>query len=466
MNFSDAIDNQEDRTQNGMKTRKSSASNCTDLFYKIGAMRKQNPVPTFVAALAENRDVALRVALWGRDIRGGSGERKVFRDILSYLESSDAAAAEALLYKIPVVGRFDDLFTFKTETLQKKAFELLATEIRKGNALAAKWAPREGSKYHNEYKAFRKYLGLSPKEYRGFLKFSNTVEQKMCAREWNEIEFGKVPSLAAIRYKNAFTKRAGEAYTNYLASLAKGEEKVNAGAVYPYDVIKPIRNGDRTSLELVVAQWAALPNYVGDASVLAMVDVSGSMGFEVGNKLSALDVALSLGLYTADKNKGPFKDCFLTFSEAPELLRLRGDIVQKIDQMEKSSWNMSTNLHAAFNKILQTALLNKVDQADMPSTVLILSDMQFNECVEFDDSAMEMIERKYAEAGYTTPRVVFWNLHDCGNVPVKADARNVALVSGFSPAVMTSVLGGDDLSPESVMLKTVMNERYNLNQGQ
>jgi hypothetical protein len=222
----------------------------------------------------------------------------------------------------------------------------------------------------------------------------------------------------------------------------------------------------KTDLDHITAQWNALPNYVGDASILPLVDVSGSMSCAAGGKgdVTCMDISLSLGLYLADKNKGVFKDTFLTFSDNPQLMTLRGDILQKLDQMVKSDWGMSTNLHAAFEKILSVAVKGNAPQEDMPAMVLILSDMQFNQCVRHDDSAMEMIERKFEAAGYICPQVVFWNLNSSGNVPVAADKSGAALVSGFSPAIMASLLGADveQFTPEGIMRKTVMVPRYDL----
>ena len=279
--------------------------------------------------------------------------------------------------------------------------------------------------------------------------------------------------VASARYKKAFNRHTTK-FAEYVAALVKGSDptvKVNAGAVYPYDVLKGVINHygrlnlSKTELEHVVAQWDALPNYVGDANILPLVDVSGSMTCPTGQKgsTSCLDVAVSLGLYLADKNVGKFKDTFLTFSDTPQLLHLKGNVVEKSAQMVKSDWEMSTNLHAAFNKILDVAVKGGVSQAEMPAMLLILSDMQFNQCVRFDDSAMEMIERKYVEAGYTVPQIVFWNLNSSDNAPVKADKSGAALVSGFSPSIMTALLAADmdEFTPEGIMLKTVMSDRYN-----
>jgi hypothetical protein len=304
------------------------------------------------------------------------------------------------------------------------------------------------------------------------VELTNVVEQQMCAGKWDDINHSHVPSLAASRYKKAFT-RHGAKFAEYVAKLKAGDAdvKVNASAVYPYDVLKGVAsfhyslNFGQTELDHIVAQWEALPNYVGDASILPLVDVSGSMNTGVaGGKTTAMDVAVSLGLYLADKNKGKFKDTFLTFSSKPELLHLKGNVVQKAQQMVKSSWDMSTDLHKALEKILSTAVKGNVPQSEMPQMLLILSDMQFNQCVHHDDTALGMIKRKYSEAGYDAPAIVFWNINAKDNVPVKHDKSGVALVSGFSPAIVKSVLSTDmdQFTPEGIMLKTVMVDRYAL----
>jgi len=469
--FVNAVVNQEARTANGMKARKSTANSVVDLFYNAGASRGKNIVPAFTAAMAENRELALRVAAWLRDVRSGAGERQLFRDILVYLEKNDVEAAKALLAKVPELGRWDDLFVFSTDIMKSVAYSMLGDALREKNGLAAKWTPRQG-KIAAE---IRQFFGMSPKFYRkSLVEMTKVVETQMCAKDWSGINFSHVPSVAASRYKKAFNRNT-PAYAAYVASLVKGdnpEVKVNAGAVYPYDVLKG-RIGsyikfNSTELDLIQKQWEALPNYVGDANILPLVDVSGSMSTPAGGPgsksgLTCLDVSVSLGLYLADKNKGKFKDTFLTFSTKPELLHLKGNINQKIDQMVKSSWNMSTDLNKAFEKILDVALKGNVSQNEMPEMVLILSDMQFDQCVVYGDSAIEMIARKYKEAGYTLPKVVFWNLNaSYGNAPVKFDKSGTALVSGFSPAVVKPLLAGDleTFTPESVMLKTIMNDRY------
>ena len=465
--FVTAVANQEARTENGMKARKSTAKATVDLFYKIGASRGKDITGDFTAAYVENSDVALRIAQWARDVRGGAGERQLFRDILVHLEKRDPDAALALLRKVPEVGRWDDIFVFSDPVLKSAAYSMLGDALRANNGLAAKWTPRKGP-IAAEVRAF---FGMTPKQYRkSLVGLTKVVETQMCAGDWDNINFSHVPSVASRLYKKAFNRHT-PAFAEYVAKLVSGDKtvKVNANAIFPHDVLKGIAHSyaklDKTETDHVIAQWDALPNYVGDASILPLVDVSGSMTTSVpGSTVRCLDVAVSLGLYLADKNKGAFKDTFLTFSSKPQLVTLKGNIVDKVTQMSKSDWEMSTNLHAAMDKILSVAVKGNVPASDMPAMLLILSDMQFNQCARFDDTAMQMIERKFADAGYVVPQIVFWNLNASDNVPVKADKSGAALVSGFSPSIMTSLLAADmeQFTPEGIMLKTVMSDRYAL----
>lgn len=459
------------RTANGMRARATTSSANLDLFGSIGASRGKNVIPAFQAAFAENKDLALRVAQWARDVRGGAGERQIYRDILLYLEANEPQllVESKLLDNLPELGRFDDLLIFTNPRVKVRALQIVANALNEGNGLAAKWMPRKG-KLAAE---LRKMFGMTPREYRKQLvALTKVVETDMCARNWNEINFSHVPSVAMSRYLTAFHRNAPEAFQAYKDALKRndGTAKVNASAVYPYDVIKTLGGaspyGRRSENEVVAnAMWEALPNYMNGKNVLPLVDVSGSMVTPAGKNTSVtcLDVAVSLGLYTSDKSTGAFKDVFLTFSGSPEFVHLRGSLSEKMNQMSTSNWAMNTNLHAAVSKILDHALRNRVPAEDMPAMLLVLSDMQFDQCARFDDSAMQMIRRKYEDAGYEMPQIVFWNLNDYGNKPVKFNDSGVALVSGFSPALMDSVLAVemDKFTPESVMLKAVGKERYN-----
>lgn len=477
MTFKDAVLNELNeapaRTANGMKARKTTASAVLDFFGKVGSSRGKSLEEEFAAALANNEDLAVRALQWTRDIRGGAGERKQFRDLLAKLEGENPELAGKLMHKIPVLGRWDDLFVYADPINRRKALEMYADALRNGDGLAAKWAPREKSTKSAVALELRKTLDMTPRQYRKMLAdTTKVVESQMCAKEWNVINFSHVPSLASARYQKAFGRNAGEAYSAYLAELKKAPEdrkdpkvKINAAAVYPYDVVKSVVKGNAA---VANEQWKALPNYVGNARIMPMVDVSGSMGslrYNYGNgNIQPIEVAVSLGLYLSEKNTSDFKDMFLTFSGKPKLEVLKGSLSQRIAQLEKSHWEMNTNLHAAFDEILKVAVKGNVPQTDMPEMLLILSDMQFDQCTHYDDSAMEMIKRKYESAGYTVPKIVFWNLNgNTKNTPVRFDDKGVCLVSGFSPAIMKAVLSVkelEDFTPFNVMVKTLMNERY------
>jgi hypothetical protein len=473
--FVNAVINQEARTENGMKARKSTANPCVDLFFNIGAMRGKDVIPAFVAAYVHDPVTAIRIALWARDVRGGAGERKIFRDILKYMETNDPETAKKIVLRIPELGRWDDMLV-ANGPLKDYSFSLIQSALIDGNGLAAKWMPRKGK----DAVELREFMQWSPKYYRKTLvNLTKVVESQMCANDWDNINFNHVPSVASSRYKKAFARHTDK-YKEWTAALVstdpevKASVKVNAGAVYPYDVLKGVAsvsgfyNGySDANLQHIQAQWDALPNFVGNANILPLVDVSGSMttpagGHKSKSGVSCLDVAISLGLYLADKNTGKFKDTFLTFSSDPQLLNLRGNILDKIKQMVTSKWTMNTDLHKAIHKILVVAVAGNVPQSEMPKILLILSDMQFDSCTNYDDSAMEMIERKYAEFGYEVPKIVFWNLNSKDNAPVKFDKSGTALVSGFSPSIVKAVLAGDmeDFTPEAIMNKTIMNERY------
>ncbi len=460
LTFADAIDMQETRTENGMKTLASSLSKCVDFFYHIGGMRNQSDdkaIALFTAAYVESPDTAMRLLLWLRDPRGGAGERKLFRVLLRHVSVAYPQWTMQVLNKLAEIGRWDD--AWKSLGVTEHVIQLCVNRIRTiGGAtdLMAKWFPRKGPLFN----AVRKRLGYTPKELRKWLvTHTDVVESRMCAKRWLDINYKSVPSRAAMIYRKAFGRQDPERYAAYIQKVTNGEEKINAGVLYPYELYeKIVRNPqDKT----VVAQWNALPNYLGDNSVLAMVDVSGSM---FSGKPPAISVAVSLGLYCADKLKGAFRDCFLTFSRTPELLRLRGDISQKITQMSQSSWQMNTDLHAAMDLVLRTAISSNLSQEAMPKMLLIISDMQFDECARLDDSAMQMIRRKYEAAGYAVPQIVFWNVRASNGIPARYNTQGVALVSGFSPAIMKAVLAADleGLTPIAVMLKAINDERYNL----
>lgn len=471
MKFVDALRQENTVTENGMSTNTTSLNACVDLFFNIGAMRGQDKnrlFANFSSAFTEDPTRAMKILFWARDIRGGAGERQIFRDLMKYLAENNVEALAKNLQYVSEFGRWDDLLVLEDTVLESAAFDLIANALKDGNGLCSKWMPRKGLTAVK----LRKHLEISPKEYRKTLVgLTNVVETLMCSGQWNEIEFGKLPSLASSRYQKAFGKNAYDKYTEYIQALQKGTAKINAGAVYPYDITKSLTYGNS---DVAVEQWKALPNYLEGTSerTLPVVDVSGSMGTPAGGNatVTCMDVAISLGLYISERNVGAFQDAFITFSSNPQLQFLRGNLKERFQQLGQADWGMNTNIEKVFDLILNQALKHNVAQSEMPTKVLILSDMQFdaatrsggwNSSSAWNPTAQQMIEKKFKDAGYETPNIVYWNIQSRGgDVPVAFDKQGTALVSGFSPAIMRSVLGGKNFTPIAIMDETILGERY------
>jgi len=440
------------RTENGAMTHFSSQDPLVDLFNLVGASRGKDITSVFSSAYSADRDIAARILLWARDVRQGAGERQTARNLLLWLESNDPDRLVRLIPLIPEVGRWDDLLIFSKEYIKQIAYAEIAYALANKNGLCAKWMPRKGA----VAKELTEFFGLSPRQYRKLLvKLTNVVETQMCAKDWDSINFEHVPSVAASLYAKAFNRHTPK-YAEYKSQLKKGTAKINASVIFPHTVVQAVRRGDA---EIAQAQWDSLPNYLGTEKILPIVDVSGSMVKSVGGTTTAMDVSVGLGLYLAEKQTGPFKDMFMTFSSTPQLQQLQGNLRSRLHQIEHADWQTSTNIDLAFEQILTVARRNRVPKADMPSILLILSDMEFNHCGRF--TAYETLKQKYAAYGYDLPKVVFWNIVGrLGNAQVQASQNNVALVSGFSPAIMTAVLKAKTVTPREVMLQAVMKDRY------
>jgi Domain of unknown function (DUF2828). len=453
-------------TNNGAKTNSTSNDPIVDFFFIAGASRtmsENDVVSMFARAYGANKEIALRTALWTRDVRGGAGERETFRRVLRWIEMNHNEDLRFIVPRVPELGRWDDLLILQSEYGFGLAVNLIRSALIAGNGLAAKWMPRKGA----DSVRLRRALGMTPKSYRKTLvNLTNVVETPMCANAWEAIDLEKLPSVASARYRKAFKKRMPEKFVTYAKAVEKGEAKVNAGAIFPHDVIKPLsaQYGDQPSqaeIQIANAQWNALPDFVGQGSFLPIVDVSGSMCVQISGSTRALDVSVALGMYLAERNKSAFKDVMMTFSENPKLQRVNGTLMQRIQQTIALHWGMSTNLELAIAEVLRHAVANNVPAEDMPKTLLVISDMEFNSCIR--GTNYQNAQAQYARAGYEMPNVVFWNVNGrAGNNPVTTRDDGTALVSGFSPAIVKSVLGAKRFSPLEVVLNTVMDERYNL----
>lgn len=475
-----ALQTENTLTENGMTTSSSSLSHCVNLFFQIGAMRgkeRQTVINAFVRAYNENPLTAMKLLFWARDVRGGAGERQIFRDIVQYLANTQTESLRKNVSLFPEYGRWDDLLVLLGTKLSDEALVVIKNGLDSKNGLCAKWMPRPNtanrlSKRHAN--VIREYLGLTPKAYRKTLvELSNTVEQLMCSNNWNAIEYSKLPSKAMSDYMKAFGKRDKERFEVYLLSVKNGETKINAGAVYPYDITKNMKFGNSDGAD---AQWNALPNYLDGNTerLLPVVDVSGSMECSAGgsNNITCMDISISLGLYISERNVGPFKDAFVTFSSLPKLQYLSGTLTERYNQLQSAEWGMSTNVQSVFELILNQGKKHNVPESEMPTMIVILSDMEFDSATncrggwgdsshDWNPTAQQMIQKMYSDAGYQMPKIVYWNLNARNdNFPVQFNESGTALVSGFSPALLTNLLSGKDLNPIAMMNQVVSSQRY------
>ena len=445
-------------TENGAITNENSGNALTDIFFLIGSKTKtpEEMYRLFEVLYGQNKELALRTLFWGRDIRGGAGRRDNFQNILLNLEKNRPDLLVKILPLIPEYGRWKDLWIFKTAEIQNEVFKVYeAGLLNPATAgLAAKYAFRKGAIAAK----FRNYMKLSPKNYRKMIVgLTNVVETQMCAKEWGDINYEHVPSVASARYAKAFGRNDQQRYVAYLNSVERGEAKINASSIYPHDVL-------RTLSKTSQVQWDSLPNYMDGRRVLPMVDVSGSMCELVDGATTAMDIAIALGLYASEKNCGDFKDLVMTFTDVPRLMKLSGDLISRNTQIRQSV-GYNTNIQAAFDRILEHGKKYNVPNSEMPEILLVLSDMEFDENAGFgwNMTSHDLTVEKFKQAGYSIPNIVYWNIVGrVGNVPVTSGTPNTALVSGYSPAIMQSILTCKTVTPIDIALAAVMKDRYDL----
>jgi len=453
-------------TENGALTNSTSLSPVLDLFFIAGASRNMSEKDIemlIVRAMAENKLLTLKVIFWAGRIRGGAGERRFFKIALDTLHRKYPACFLLNFQLVPLFNRWDTLFYFYTDSF---VVDYIANELQKEtpNGLLCKWLPRTdySKKYGYISRNVRKRLSLSGKEYRKLLvKNTKVVENDMCLRKWDEVKYQQVPSKAMHNYQKAFLKHDKIQFKKYLDDVKERKAKINASVLFPHEIIGKYiscwSTPDEDSIsEVDILQWNSQSNYLEGTinSLLPVCDVSGSM-----NGLP-LKVSVSLGLYISERNEGIFKDAFMTFSEKPELLYLKGSIAERIESISSADWDMNTDLIKTFKVVLDKAVSKKIPENEMPKNILIISDMEFDKATEETSTNFTEIKDMYNRAGYKLPNIIFWNVNGkAGNYPVTKNDSGVALVSGFSPAILKSIFKGK-VTPMDVLMNTINDPVY------
>lgn len=473
-------------TENGGITHVTTKSDLLDMFAMGAAMRSRSDADVilmFMKAFQENPSYALKCLFYIRDVRGGQGERRFFRVIMKWLAEKHTDAARRNLKYVPEFGRWDDLYVFVGTPLQNDALQIMKEQLEldvqcKTPSLLAKWLKSENTSSTDSRRLAgitRKFLGLNHKQYRKTLSILreriNVLERLMSENRWDEIEFDKIPSKAGLKYKNAFARR-DIIKAKYEAFAKDTTTKVNAKVLYPYEVVDQaikcgrISNGwsvryrdyDPEDVDrlMINKYWDNLADYFNGATFngIAVVDTSGSMT-RGGDAAAPINVAISLGLYCAEKAQGPFANHYISFASRPQLIETKGvDFVDKVQRIYRTNLIDDTNIEAVFDLLLDTAIKNHCTQDDLPQNVIIISDMEFNMAVSGGwnfhsnlnssnaETVLEGKAREWAAKGYELPHLIFWNCDARqNNIPMIGNGR-ISYVSGMSPTIFETILSG------------------------
>lgn len=470
-------------TENGAITHASSQSDCLDLFATVGALRlasEREIEARFMRAYTEDKDLAMKLLFYARDVRGGLGERRAFRTILKWLALNEPESVKKNLRFVSEYGRYDDLLVLFGTHVESDMLALIKEQLHNDLAalesgsevsLLGKWLPSVNTSSKNSVimaKKIARYLGMSEAEYRKALVSLRAqiriIENNLRERDYT-FDYEKQPSKALFKYRGAFMRNDGERYSCFLDRAATGEAKLNVSTLMPYEMITPILRSvlneeERKSID---ATWRAQNDFISDENALAVIDGSGSM-YCYGSPMPA-SVALSLGIYFAERNNGAFKNCFITFSERPQLVEIKGeDIYEKVRYCHSYNEVANTNIQKVFELILNTAKKNHLPESELPKRLYVISDMEFDYCaVDASLTNFEYAKRLFEEAGYHLPELVFWNVAARGRQqPVTKNEQGVALVSGCTPELFSAIAGGtlDTFTPYELMLEVLGGERY------
>lgn len=485
------LDNRVKLTENGATGYETTGKALVDLNFAVASLRNQDEeeiVKRFIPAFYEDRMLAIKWLFFLRDVRGGLGERRTFRVIMKYLANSFPEMVNALAGIMAEYGRFDDLLCLFDTTAEERALFLLKEQLEKdvqnmergeSVSLCAKWMPGNNTSSKESQRMAAKlqdFMGLTAGEYRKLLvslrKYLQVTEVYMSGNCWNEIDYSRVASRANLLYRKAFLVHDEERRKNFLKAVEEKGAVMHGGVLMPHEIVTQYttRNGWRLNLNeedaALEALWKNLSDTVAGAeNVLCVVDGSGSMLCPVGEgNTTALHVSNALGIYFAERMGGAYHNRFITFSNTPKYVDLSAckTLKEKLELAFSNNDCTNTNIEATFRLILKTAVKNRLRQKELPETVLIISDMEFNQAMwgRNTDTLFNIIKRNFMVHGYKMPRLVFWNVNSRTNViPLRENELGVGLVSGFSVNICNMVLS-NELDPFMCLKKVLNGERY------
>lgn len=493
MNFGQALSTEGNwtTTENGCDALKSTGSKLLDFYGTVGALRNaQCNVKTamFEEAFKEDALSAMKLLFYCRDIRGGTGERKTFREILRY---AAVYHPEAVIPNIPLIGlfgRYDDLYTLVGTPIEKNMWAYVKDQFEadienmqagKNVSLLAKWIKspdsaqkttrKLGNKTANNIGYSKRYIEFN-KNLKALRKYIGIVEGLISTNQFDKIDYSILPGKAMLKYKNIFMKKDADRFYDFTQTLIKDENKVNTSALTPYDIVHDYIGDSglgrtyKTSLrhnDVLEAAWRSLEDYV-DGDFLVMCDTSGSMFI----RERPAEVALSLAIYSAEHNKGQFHNKFITFSSEPEIQELQGELLaDKLVNLSRAKWDNNTDIFLALKKICEIGVEYHIANEDMPKALLIVSDMQFDSVNHMGrrDNITQLTKELFREHGYSVPNIIYWNV-DSKKVVFHAsmNTEGVQLASGCNPVILKSVLESVVTTPYEAMMRVIESERYSV----
>lgn len=491
MNFMNALEKgQTSLTENGAVGNLTTGSKLVDLNFKIPSFRNGIDKYAFIHALNEDKLLALKWLLYLRDVREGVGERKSFREFVVALVDYDLEIANTFIKGVDIAeyGRWDDYvdiaYKVQNDFIRNLILNKIDTQLAqdmhnmddgKPVSLLAKWLPSANAsskETKGKAKMVCRYLQLTERDYRRTLSelraYIDVVERKMSANNWGEVNYEGVPSKANVLYKNAFSRHDEERRNEYLESLKSGNAKINANAMFLHDIVQAYHSFhvDDTLEEM----WKAQKKCDGFENTLVVRDGSGSMTCSVGNSgVTALTVATAITLYCAENNSGEFHNKFITFGSRPKLCDISGlkTLRDKLDYSYREADCSSTDIEKTFKLILNTAIENNIPQEDMPKTVLIVSDMEFNAAQGYygkrnNSHLFKGIQRDFEGHGYKMPKLVFWNVNSRTNtIPITENENGVVLMGGFSKNLLQMAMSSET-DPYKVLVAQLNKPRYEI----
>lgn len=509
--FFDALKDEEVRsdlgyTENGALAYNTTGSALLDFDFNTSSVRAKTPAEIaedFTKAFYENKELAMRYMFFMGDIREGKGERHAFNSLLTFLDKEKPELLADVLDLIPEYGRWDEVVNLIDGNCGEAALKLIKDQLEEDldsehPSLLGKWLPSiNASSDETRRKAHKilKYLGYDYKTYRktlsGLRDKLNVVEKALAEKDTKKLDEMQesLTSKQNFKYSKALMRNIPEERKKYFERVLKGEANFNVNVLEPHEIYYRYRTESSSSYRHVAedlsyeAMWKMLPNKVQDGKgVLVVRDGSGSMtcGIPGTNKGEILDVASALTVYFAEHAQGGFHDKFITFSSRPQVIDLSGcdTLADKMNYLYRFNDCSNTDVKSVFDLVLKTAKNNNMSQEELPNSILIVSDMQFDSALEggLNETLFDTIRKEYEEAGYKLPRLIFWNVDSRGTtIPVIKNELGLVLLSGYSKNIMDMICADEfekevvkedgtvekvQLSPLEILVNKVMSERY------